>query len=107
MPQDTKDEYVCFGVEVSLSKKRHITGFWPKIQNQTITHHALVYFNDDFDGGGTRFIETVITPRPGRVALFQHKVRHEGCEVTRGTEYAMRTDVLYEAPDEIEMTLEP
>jgi hypothetical protein len=46
MPQSTGDEYVCFGVDVSLSKKRHITSFSPKVQNQTIAHHALIYLSD-------------------------------------------------------------
>jgi hypothetical protein len=34
--------------------------------------------------------------RRGMVVLFQHKLRHEGCEVRRGTKYAMRSDVIYE-----------
>jgi prolyl 4-hydroxylase len=65
---------------------------------------VLVYFNDDFGGGETRFMEQLeqtVIPRPGLVALFQHKIRHEGCEVTRGRKYAMRSDVLYEAPSPI------
>ena len=49
-------------------------------------------------GGETRFqeqLEETVVPRAGRVAIFQHKLRHEGCEVTRGIKYAMRTDVVY------------
>lgn len=64
----------------------------------------LVYFNDDFEGGETRFIEhleDVVIPRRGLVALFQHKIRHEGCAVRRGTWYAMRTDAIYEADERI------
>jgi hypothetical protein len=69
---------------------------------------VLAYFNGDFEGGETRFmehIERVVVPRPGLVAIFQHKIRHEGCEVTRGRKYAMRSDVLYEAPHPIRMEL--
>lgn len=68
---------------------------------------VLVYFNGDFEGGETRFMEQVeetVVPRPGLAAVFQHKIRHEGCEVTEGRKYAMRTDVLYEAPRPIELT---
>ena len=68
---------------------------------------VLVYLNDDFEGGETRFMEQVeaeIAPKPGRVAIFQHKIRHEGCEVIRGRKYAMRSDVIYRAPGEIELT---
>lgn len=50
-------------------------------------------------------VEAVVEPRPGRVAIFQHKIRHEGCEVVRGTKYAMRTDAVYEAPTPIELGL--
>jgi prolyl 4-hydroxylase len=67
-------------------------------------HSVLVYFNDDFEGGETRFqeqIEQTITPKRGMVAIFQHKLRHEGCPVHRGTKYAMRTDIIYEALDSI------
>lgn len=69
---------------------------------------VLAYFNDDFDGGETKFMEQVeetVVPRAGSVAIFQHKIRHEGCEVTRGRKYAMRSDVFYEAPFPITRTL--
>ncbi|NEO34534.1 MAG: hypothetical protein F6K36_29890 [Symploca sp. SIO3C6] len=40
-------------------------------------------------------IGQTVTPKAGRVAIFQHKIRHEGCLVRQGTKYAMRTDVIY------------
>ncbi|MEQ8458731.1 MAG: 2OG-Fe(II) oxygenase [Sandaracinaceae bacterium] len=67
---------------------------------------VLVYFNDDFEGGETRFMEQVeqtVVPAPGLAAIFQHKIRHEGCEVRRGTKYALRTDALYEASTPIQL----
>jgi prolyl 4-hydroxylase len=72
---------------------------WYRPNDREITlHTVLVYFNDDFEGGETKFMEqidAVVAPRPGRVAIFQHKLRHEGCEVRAGTKYALRTDVIY------------
>jgi hypothetical protein len=62
---------------------------------------VLVYLNDDFEGGQTRFMEQldeVVEPERGAAVLFQHKIRHEGCEVRRGKKYALRTDVMYRAP---------
>ncbi|NEO84582.1 MAG: hypothetical protein F6J87_10065 [Spirulina sp. SIO3F2] len=59
---------------------------------------VLVYFNANFTGGETRFmeqLEDVIQPKPGLAAIFQHKIRHEGCEVRQGTKYALRTDAIY------------
>ena len=60
---------------------------------------VLVYFNSDFKGGETRFMEQfekIVEPEAGKVAIFQHKIRHEGCEVLQGTKYALRTDVMYQ-----------
>lgn len=72
---------------------------WYRPSDDEITlHTVLAYFNEGFEGGETRFqeqVEETVIPRPGRVAIFQHKVRHEGCEVTLGIKYAMRTDVVY------------
>jgi ATP-binding cassette subfamily B protein len=30
-------------------------------------------------------LEETVVPKPGRVAIFQHKLRHAGCPVERGT----------------------
>lgn len=68
---------------------------------------VLVYFNGDFQGGETQFhqeLRATIRPRPGRVAVFQHKVNHEGRPVTSGVKYALRTDVFYDAPTKIHLT---
>lgn len=72
---------------------------WYRPSDREITlHTVLAYFDDDFDGGETAFheqLEEVVVPRRGRVAIFQHKNRHEGRPVLRGTKYAMRSDVVY------------
>ena len=86
------------------------TDHWYQPDDKHITLlTVLAYFNDDFDGGETVFVEHVeatVQPKPGLVALFQHKVRHEGREVTRGRKFAMRADALYRAPHPIHLTLE-
>jgi hypothetical protein len=78
---------------------------WYRPDDRRITlHTVLAYFNDDFEGGETKFqeqLDEVLVPRRGLVAIFQHKLRHEGCEVLRGTKYAMRSDVIYEASEPI------
>lgn len=78
---------------------------WYRPSDTRITlHTVLVYFNADFEGGQTRFMEQLdacVVPEPGRVAIFQHKLRHAGEEVIRGTKYAMRTDAIYEAPEPV------
>ena len=73
---------------------------WYRPNDRQITlHTVLAYFNDDFEGGETRFMEQLeqtVVPRAGTVVIFQHKLRHEGCAVLRGTKYAMRSDVIYQ-----------
>ena len=100
-------EYELIGLNERLRMYRYRSGqrFAPHMdhwyqpnETQITLHSVLVYFNDDFEGGETRFqeqIEETVVPKPGRVAIFQHKIRHEGCIVRNGTKYAMRTDVLY------------
>jgi prolyl 4-hydroxylase len=82
----------------------HMDHWYRPCPTQITLHTVLVYFNSDFEGGETRFseqLDEVVVPEPGLVAIFQHKLRHEGCEVTRGIKYVMRTDVVYEAPEPI------
>ena len=82
----------------------HMDHWYRPSESRITLHTILVYFNDDFEGGETRFqeqLEQTITPRRGMAAIFQHKIRHEGCPVRRGIKYAMRSDVVYEAPEPI------
>ena len=58
----------------------------------------LVYLNEGFQGGNTTFLvepEVSIRPETGMGLLFQHPLIHEGSEVTSGTKYVVRTDVMY------------
>jgi len=64
----------------------------------------LIYLNDDFDGGETRFylpqgIARGVVPKMGSVCVFPQgnlaSLIHEGSQVTKGVKYVVRTDVLY------------
>jgi hypothetical protein len=82
----------------------HMDHWYQPSATRVTLHTVLVYFNDDFEGGETRFqeqLEQTIIPRRGLAAIFQHKIRHEGCPVRRGVKYAMRSDVIYEAPEPV------
>jgi predicted 2-oxoglutarate/Fe(II)-dependent dioxygenase YbiX len=74
---------------------------WFRPNDRQITlHTVLAYFNDNFTGGETVFQEQfdqTVVPKAGTVAVFQHKLRHEGRSVLQGVKYAMRSDVIYEA----------
>ncbi|HEY9848354.1 MAG TPA: 2OG-Fe(II) oxygenase [Leptolyngbyaceae cyanobacterium] len=82
----------------------HMDHWYRPSENRISLHTVLVYFNHNFDGGETRFceqIEQTIRPKSGMAAIFQHKIRHEGCVVRQGIKYAMRTDVIYEGDEQI------
>ena len=76
----------------------HMDHWYCPNDDRITLHTVIVYLNGDFDGGETRFSEElneVIKPAPGLVAIFQHKLRHEGCSVRSGTKYVIRTDTVY------------
>jgi hypothetical protein len=68
----------------------------------------LMYLNDDFTGGHTRFYQPTndgkmsargVQPKQGSVLVFPQgntaSLIHEGSAVTEGTKYVVRTDVIY------------
>lgn len=55
----------------------------------------MIYLNDDFKGGATRFQGFDVQPSTGTALFFVHQLLHEGGEVTRGRKYVLRTDVMY------------
>lgn len=60
----------------------------------------MLYLNEDFEGGETGFSSftgdyTKFTPRTGSVLVFEHHLEHEGCMVTKGVKYCVRSDVMY------------
>lgn len=71
---------------------------------------VLLYLNDDFNDGKTwflnpkdveqdeqgRFLNGVgITPKKGRVVLFEHELYHSGARVTTGSKYILRTEIMF------------
>ena len=55
----------------------------------------MIYLNDDFEGGETKFVDVSIKPETGMALVFDHDLLHEGCAVTKGRKYALRSDVMY------------
>jgi Copper type II ascorbate-dependent monooxygenase, N-terminal domain/Copper type II ascorbate-dependent monooxygenase, C-terminal domain len=43
MPTNTNDVYVCYGIDVPVAQKRHITAFVPHIENTQIVHHIVLF----------------------------------------------------------------
>ena len=56
----------------------------------------MLYLNDNFEGGQTEFDEFKVWPETGMAVCFNHKLRHTGSHVTKGTKYVLRSDVMFE-----------
>lgn len=55
----------------------------------------MIYLNDGFKGGETKFNNVVVSPTKGAALVFYHSLEHEGAEVTDGIKYVLRTDIMF------------
>jgi len=77
----------------------HRDGAFARTDRERSLLTFMVYLNDGFAGGDTAFHEHGVVARPhtGRALLFQHLLLHEGCTVTSGVKYVLRSDVMFAA----------
>jgi prolyl 4-hydroxylase len=83
--------------------KPHYDGSFKRDNGEKSQVTFMVYLNEDFEGGQTRFDlryphgQVDVVPRTGTALLFWHSLRHDGAPVTRGRKYVLRSDVMYGA----------
>ena len=81
----------------------HIDGIFAREDgSEASALSLLVFLNDDFEGGQTRFHledgEIIdVEPLAGQALVFEHDVMHEGRPIISGEKYLLRTDVMYPA----------
>lgn len=76
--------------------KWHSDGPFIRSPREVSLFTAMVYLNEDFEGGTTDFQDgPSITPRQGMLLLFEHSRVHQGAPVRRGCKYVLRTDVMF------------
>lgn len=75
--------------------KRHIDGRFKKSDTEESRITFLIYLNDDYRGGETKFDDVIIKPKAGTALCFYHELKHEGSPVADGIKYVIRTDVMY------------
>jgi hypothetical protein len=75
----------------------HVDGAFKRSPTEVSLITAIIYLNEDFEGGSTNLIlfNEEIKPKTGMLLLFDHKILHSGSSVTSGTKYVLRTDVMY------------
>lgn len=89
--------------------RRHRDGQVTNENGQTSLLTYLVYLNDSYAGGTTKFSEVFgsgpnrknvvheIQPETGMALLFRHQRLHEGCPILQGTKYVLRSDIFFDA----------
>lgn len=90
----------------------HWGGGYHRNELERSMYTFMVYLNDNFEGGATRFYrddqrhyvkgdpnKVVYTyqPRAGDAVLFHSQIVHDGALVTAGFKYILRTEVMYTA----------
>jgi hypothetical protein len=94
---ELSQEVCCYRYQPGQRFAPHYDGAFFRSDDEVSHLTLLVYLNEDFIGGETRFYvpEALIKPRTGMALFFQHRLLHEGCEVRSGTKYVARSDVMY------------
>lgn len=76
--------------------KMHRDGSYIRNESEFSYYTFMVYLNDDYEGGQTKFESgESVTPRKGTALIFEHSLRHEGARLAKGCKYVLRSDVMY------------
>lgn len=75
--------------------KRHIDGRFKRNAQEESRITFMVYLNDDFLGGETKFDDISIRPKTGTALCFIHEQKHEGMPILNQAKYVLRSDVMY------------
>lgn len=77
----------------------HTDGYFERLTGERSQLTMMVYLNDGFEGGETRFHISkpalTVVPEKGMALVFMHRLVHEGVPVVKGRKYVLRTDVMY------------
>jgi len=96
-PVGANERFRCYRYDVEQRFAPHYDGAFIRDDDERSLLTFMIYLNDGFGGGSTRFhdFDVDVTPKCGMALLFQHFLLHEGCDVTSGVKYALRSDVMY------------
>ena len=104
------EEATIIGLEGVVLNKRydpgqkfapHFDGYFRRRNGEQRQLTFMVYLNQAFDGGETRFyiddgdLRITVHPERGMALAVEHAQLHEGAPVMAGRKYVLRTDVMY------------
>lgn len=76
--------------------KMHRDGSYVRNETEFSYYTFMVYLNDNYEGGQTRFESgEFVNPKKGTALIFEHSLRHEGARLTEGLKYVLRSDIMY------------
>jgi hypothetical protein len=96
-PIGANERFRCYRYEAGQRFAGHFDGAFVRDNGEQSLLTFMVYLNQGFTGGETRFLDwdRVVVPRVGMALLFQHRLLHEGAPVVAGVKYVLRSDVMY------------
>ena len=95
------ERFRYYRYDVGQTFKPHLDGCFRRDNGEQSLLTFLVYLNDHFSGGETKFYffngapRLEVKPERGTALVFVHRQLHEGAPVLQGRKYALRTDVIY------------
>lgn len=91
------ERFRCYKYEPGQRFALHYDGYYRRTSLERSRLTFMIYLNHDFTGGETNFpdVPRSVRPETGMALLFQHHLLHEGCPVTSGVKYALRSDIMY------------
>lgn len=75
--------------------KMHKDGTYARSETEESMLTFMIYLNQGFEGGETKFQWDTVKPETGMALVFPHRMFHKGDEVKSGVKYVLRTDVMY------------
>lgn len=94
-PIGLNERFRYYRYDVGQAFRWHHDGAFIRNASEQSLLTFMVYLNESFSGGATEFEQTQVVPRVGDALIFRHGLRHQGAEVTRGTKYVLRSDVMF------------
>ncbi|MFC4312195.1 2OG-Fe(II) oxygenase [Steroidobacter flavus] len=73
----------------------HFDGAFTRDNGEQSLLTFMIYLNDGYEGGDTRFESVSVAGKRGMALLFEHELGHEGSLLIAGVKYVLRSDVIY------------
>ena len=89
------EQFRFYKYQLDQRFKKHVDGRFKRNDQEESRITFMIYLSDDFTGGETAFETLSIKPKTGAALCFIHELKHEGCQLTNGTKYVLRSDVMY------------